>query len=85
MPSRFAQLYQIKATGTNNSDKQLLSTNHQFRTRLGSLSSSSSKANNKFRIKMLILHSNKIEMHKEGRIRHITGHSSNDGHIISVV
>ena len=81
MPSRIAQLYQIKATGTSSSDKQLFSTNHQFKTRLGSLSSSS-KADSKFRFKMLVLHSSKIEMHKEGRIRHRTCHSSKDGHII---
>ena len=76
LQSEIAQLYQIKAIEIRNRDKPLLITNHQL--------DNLSKANNKSRIRMLVLHS-KIEMHKEDKIRHGTGHSSKDGYTILTV
>ena len=85
MQSKIAHFGIIKAIGTSSSDRQLLRTDHQFRIRLDNPSSSNrSKADNKLRIRMLILPS-KIEMYKGDRIKHRTSHSNKGGHIISIV
>ncbi|XXG47563.1 hypothetical protein AAC387_Pa02g2190 [Persea americana] len=84
-PSKIAPFYRIKPIGINNQDKQLLRTNHQFRIGLDNLSNnSSSKANHKDRIRLLVLPS-KIGMRKGDRIRHKTGYNSKDVHIILIV
>ena len=84
MQSRSAPFYRIRPIGINNQDKQLLKTNHQFRTGLGNLNISSNKADYKVRIRLLVLPS-KIGMRKGDQIRHRTGHRSKGGHIISTV
>ena len=83
MPFEIAHNYKTKAIGISNRGKQPLRIRHQLRIKQDHLSSSSnSKADKKLIIRMLILHSSsRIEMHKGGKI----GHSSKDGHIISIV
>ena len=75
-----AHNYKTKAIEIRNRGMQSL--RHQLKTKPDDLSSNSSKADNKHRIRMLVLHnSSRIEMHKGGRI----GHSSKDEHTISTV
>ena len=75
-----AHSYKIKATKISNRAKQPL--RHQLRTKLDNLSSSNNMTGNKFRTRMLVLHSSsRTKMHKGGRI----GHSSKGVHTISTV
>ena len=79
MQSRTAHNFRIKVIGISNRDKQLLGIRHELRTKLDNLSGNNNKANSKHITRMLVLHSsNKLEMHKGGRI----GHSSKGGHTI---
>ena len=73
MPSEIAHNYRIKAIETSSKDKQPPRISHQLKIRQGSLNTNNSKANNKFRIRMLVLHSSK------------TSHSNRDGHTTLIV
>ena len=83
MPFEIAHNYRIKALGISYRGKQLLRIRHQLRIRQDHLSRNSSKAGNRLRIRMFVLHSSssRTEMHKGG----IIGHSNKDVHTISTV